>query len=797
MQTSSVLSNIFLVWSTLFFTCTTPERCFSENETISQMLYANTRNPIPNKVRIHSGAWDSQSTCNFVAYILLKEKFGMDVEFFPPLPNNSENLRFSQGFDHEWGHNKLYHLGHPTVANYWNDYDWWCEQNKVHIFGELSSFHHTGPGSAVHLLGAPNGVISKSGFFMPNWMDNHYGGKDWKNIFRNKTLQQLSYSPAHNKSIVWGSFAYYQLSQTAEALLEYHNLTDIWHIEYLGGDVLLLDKVQELVDAKQDFVFLSWTPGIVTANGMFTPIVWPYNPSGLQRDPCVLEGSCDYADDIAALGICAQWEGNDKISHHFVSAFLQNLDLTRTIVNSMMEGYSQGGGLYESVCTWLQTPHNREIWEAWISDVPLLNEPRELEFSEVGKIGIYVSSTLLSTVFLCAAGTLMWLQHVSPELVARLNVTWTTIWILILTVLAISPIILVQDVVHQSCSVFYAINLLCISFAMLVPAVKNWRIAAWFQKGEVYAVPNWQIYSIKAVVFIIDWALIIPQIYYWETEGSKEVWYGENSDLPEYESTCESDEWLWRALTNIWLFILVCFMLYCAYISRNAWQKYNESQWLAGSAVFTFLIGLASWGLESENEMRFLMWRQLYIPLLYFLVIGLFGSFWVTSCFKGCQDKEIAEGNLSLMEERVDDIVAIMNTLDKPGMDMLKKRLKTMKIYDSMHFIENSMLEMSHLNEELLIDRQSYRESVRFSHSSNRGVGLLSKEEITALQAQSRTDAGEGEDDSDHIPGLAVGSTLSDAYNLVESHTEDAEVVRSKQFTIPPCISTISYLKIH
>ena len=111
-----------------------------------------------------------------------------------------------------------------------------------------------------------------------------------------------------------------------------------------------------------------------------------------------------YINILRALGICAQWEGNDKASHHFVSAFLQKLDLTRTIVNSMMEGYSQGGGLYESVCDWLQTPHNREIWEAWVSDVPLLNEPSELEFSEGGKIAIYVSSTLLSTIFLCAAG---------------------------------------------------------------------------------------------------------------------------------------------------------------------------------------------------------------------------------------------------------------------------------------------------------------------------------------------------------------------------------------------------------
>ena len=107
---------------------------------------------------------------------------------------------------------------------------------------------------------------------------------------------------------------------------------------------------------------------------------------------------------LRALGICAQWEKYDKDSHHFVSAFMEKLDLTRTIVNSMMEGYSQGGGLYESVCSWLKNEQNREIWEVWVEDIPPLNEPREIQWSEGGKIAIYVSSTLLSTIFLCAAG---------------------------------------------------------------------------------------------------------------------------------------------------------------------------------------------------------------------------------------------------------------------------------------------------------------------------------------------------------------------------------------------------------
>merc|ERR1719350_516828 len=288
------MTKIFML-STYLFSCTISIQCF--NSSASRPRYANTGNLIHTNVKIHSGGWDSQSTVNMVAYILLKEKVGLNVEFYPPLPDDGENLLVEQDFLHEWSGD----FHREDSEFYWHDYDWWCEQNHVHMFMELSSFHHQGEKAAQHLVTDPTGVISKSGYFIPYWMDEGDSrGKDWKNLLTNKTLHNLTYSATYNKSIIWGSLDWYGLSQTAEMLLSYHGLDEIWKIVYLNSDLGLLHKVQELFEAREDFIFLSWTPSIQTSSGNFVPVVWPYNPSGLQRDPCVAEGSCDYADDIVA-----------------------------------------------------------------------------------------------------------------------------------------------------------------------------------------------------------------------------------------------------------------------------------------------------------------------------------------------------------------------------------------------------------------------------------------------------------------------------------------------------------------
>ena len=85
------------------------------------------------------------------------------------------------------------------------------------------------------------------------------------------------------------------MNEAKERQAEYFNFTDNWEIRYTGSDVSLLMKLKELQEEGNPFVYISWSPGLQTADLQALPINFPYNPSSSQRDDCVREGSCTFS----------------------------------------------------------------------------------------------------------------------------------------------------------------------------------------------------------------------------------------------------------------------------------------------------------------------------------------------------------------------------------------------------------------------------------------------------------------------------------------------------------------------
>merc|ERR1719300_873287 len=95
-----ILRILLIVILPLFFSfCNATPQCFNETKV---QRYTNTNNPVqwPN-LTIHFGTFMTATTLNTIAYILLREKLGFQVEFFPPL-----NISNVDSWDPYWAYHE-------------------------------------------------------------------------------------------------------------------------------------------------------------------------------------------------------------------------------------------------------------------------------------------------------------------------------------------------------------------------------------------------------------------------------------------------------------------------------------------------------------------------------------------------------------------------------------------------------------------------------------------------------------------------------------------------------------------
>ena len=88
------------------------------------------------------------------------------------------------------------------------------------------------------------------------------------------------------------------MNEVKERQMRYFGMDETWEMKYTNSDVDLLHELMEMEERGETYVYVSWAPSMQTS--WFTsremtarPVNFPYNPSGTQRDPCVIEGSCN------------------------------------------------------------------------------------------------------------------------------------------------------------------------------------------------------------------------------------------------------------------------------------------------------------------------------------------------------------------------------------------------------------------------------------------------------------------------------------------------------------------------
>jgi len=673
--------------------------CFndSNDEVKGPPTYVGTLTVIPllGPLKLHSGGWDSQSAANAMFKILVQEKLGIEVEYYPPL---EKPLNLSADFTHEWSPsgNTTYHYGNDTYPEYWSDYDRWCNEDDIHMFMYLNSFHVSPTKSdddyATDITHLQNGVVEKQAFFIPI----HVGeGFNWR-LFNDTDFQaENALNDTSGKRIIYSSLPGYWMNEVKERQMRYFGMNETWEMKYTNSDVDLLYELMEMEARGDTYVYVSWAPSMQTS--WFTsremtarPVNFPYNPSGTQRDPCVNEGSCAVAEDIIQKGKCKTFtQVRDGAMHFFTSQLWENFKLSRTNMEEMIKGYTRTNyTMEESVCAWMKMDKNRPIWEPWLN-ITGLPEPTEEKFKTWEKNLTFSVVAIFVLLILCAFIMFLYFWQTQPQLVARLHPQLTAMWILSIALLMLATPFLVLDINVGNCASFAVLLQYALSFIFAIPALKAWRISQWFQKvGAIdQGITNTQLYSALVVVAIIDACIVVPYVYLLNKYGVKVIEENANTMNHSIDRSCNPDEVdTITFIIFIWHFLLVISLFYFAYRSRNAWDRYNEAKWLAGISLYSMGMLLFIAVLGQDSNISFHTWRKMNLPFIFLSSFVLLGTYIAANFWGHFQDMTIHKANVQDQDQQVDDIMMSIGHLTPEGLDLLRKKLKQRRELDKMTY---------------------------------------------------------------------------------------------------------------
>jgi len=269
------------------------------------------------EVKILFGGWDSQIATGYIAYILLLEKMGVRVRWFP-----------AETVEEYWMHDK----------NYPYSYREWFEGGSVDIGYQFNGFHvddsTLGPliesGVVTKLL---SGVIENIGVFAPEYAVNtHPGIRDFafikSNIKAKANFIQDSWNHTQSEKVtVWGSVPGYQLSKYTTELLKTHRMNFTFNVT--GSETLLGELIRKMYIEKKSFLIAHYTPSREFADISFSRVHFPMNPGGVTDDDCRTQFYCDFSEEPLLIVQRASLEEDFPQ----VDKFNRKLYIDRTIVN--------------------------------------------------------------------------------------------------------------------------------------------------------------------------------------------------------------------------------------------------------------------------------------------------------------------------------------------------------------------------------------------------------------------------------------------------------------------------------
>eukprot|EP01084_Bolivina_argentea_P173420 300369_1 len=237
-------------------------------------------------IRFIQGYWDSQWALQYIGYLYVKEKMGLNVEFFPKLSSGLTLDNFSPYPDFYW----------DEIAN--NNYDILLEQ-----WPNLDGMDHFYDSGSV-IYGGINDIYGEIGQFVPDYVydeliegtlpkelkhntvlrqqfidaytKNSYSGRDWVKYLNdtlysnNETLATYlnkSYAlPTYDKPIIWGSKMTYIMSKYTQNITQYFQIYNDstpgldWIFCPLLSESILSEFMIDMYENKQPFIASLYYP---------------------------------------------------------------------------------------------------------------------------------------------------------------------------------------------------------------------------------------------------------------------------------------------------------------------------------------------------------------------------------------------------------------------------------------------------------------------------------------------------------------------------------------------------------
>jgi len=308
-------------------------------------------------VKVLMGGWDIQVAISMIGKILLEEKMGVKVKWFP-----------TDSMAEYWNYD----------TDYPNSYRVWFEKHNIDIAFMMGAYHTKGPLSKMlydgTLISNTIGVKETIGFFYPKYMAEEMLGLHWRYLRGNKEAREnltLDATPELPTTLppIYGSVPSYMMSKQAIKMNKALNLSV--NFTLMGSEKKLGDLVTSMYNQTKRFVIHHYTPTIEFATYDFAQVMLPFNPSGQNSDPCFTNSKCGWLDDPLVSVIHADM----KKTLPDVVFFTRRIDLNRTGMNDVIKRYYARKTDYyvyseweSAVCEWLLD--NRETWKNWIQTIP-------------------------------------------------------------------------------------------------------------------------------------------------------------------------------------------------------------------------------------------------------------------------------------------------------------------------------------------------------------------------------------------------------------------------------------------
>eukprot|EP01084_Bolivina_argentea_P064921 118343_1 len=415
--------------------CQTDRYCWPESER-NTLTFANTTNKMEYlpTIRFSQGYWPSQSAIQYVGYIFLKEKMGVNVEFFPLL---NSGLTVADTLDDQ----------HPYPFNYWQ----YIEENIYDIL--LETWHVNGDnkyydrGTVLH--GGINELYGEINLYIPRYIYNEFpnsivlselknnnilrqqfidaytinSNKDWikywnNTLYNNSNLlsEYLSYGfdlPSYDIPTIFGSLFGYEMTKHSKGFIKsiimYNDTIGLdWNFIPLGSETLLSEFVIDLYNNKQPFIANLYSPHtdfstvseLTNEYMQFEHIGMPRNADNSREDQCWIQYQCE--EPITPLFKLVNPKLKDDLPE--IIQFVYDFQMLNEDLNEILFHQQENGDWFNASCIWLR--ENEDKISEWYHniiryDCSMFDGGCGYTYKEVMNIGGYCANSSIEPLCIC------------------------------------------------------------------------------------------------------------------------------------------------------------------------------------------------------------------------------------------------------------------------------------------------------------------------------------------------------------------------------------------------------------